>query len=156
MGFSRQEHCSGLSCLPPGDLPDPGIQPRLPVLPADSLPYESPEKPLMMHYKHKYFKILLYCYFEQILLKQKQSYIYELYVNIHATCVCMCGKSLQLCLTLCDAMDSSSLSGSSVHGTLQARTLERVAMPSSRDSSRPRDWTLIFYTSCIGRRVLYH
>ena len=25
MGFSRQEHCCGLSCPPPGDLPDPGI-----------------------------------------------------------------------------------------------------------------------------------
>ena len=28
MGFSRQEHCSGLPCPPPGDLPDPGIKPR--------------------------------------------------------------------------------------------------------------------------------
>ena len=27
MGFSRQEHWSGLPCLPPGDLPDPGIKP---------------------------------------------------------------------------------------------------------------------------------
>ena len=27
MGFSRQEHWSGLPCLPPGDLPDPGIEP---------------------------------------------------------------------------------------------------------------------------------
>ena len=27
MGFSRQEHCSGLPCPPPGDLPDPGIKP---------------------------------------------------------------------------------------------------------------------------------
>ena len=27
MGFSRQEHWSGLSCLPPGDPPDPGIKP---------------------------------------------------------------------------------------------------------------------------------
>ena len=27
MGFSRQEYWSGLSCPPPGDLPDPGIQP---------------------------------------------------------------------------------------------------------------------------------
>ena len=27
MGFSRQESCSGLLCLPPGDLPDPGIKP---------------------------------------------------------------------------------------------------------------------------------
>ena len=34
-----------------------------------------------------------------------------------------------------------SLPGSSVHGMLQARILERVAMPSSRGSSRPRDWT---------------
>ena len=28
MGFSRQENWSGLSCPPPGDLPDPGIEPE--------------------------------------------------------------------------------------------------------------------------------
>ena len=44
----------------------------------------------------------------------------------------------QLCQTLCDLMDCSPL-GSSVHGILQARILESVAMPSSRASSRPRD-----------------
>ena len=27
MGFSRQENWSGLPCCPPGDLPDPGIEP---------------------------------------------------------------------------------------------------------------------------------
>ena len=27
MGFSRQEHCSGLPCLPAGDCPYPGIKP---------------------------------------------------------------------------------------------------------------------------------
>ena len=43
-------------------------------------------------------------------------------------------KSLQSCLTLCDSMDCS-LPGSSVHGILQARILEWVAMPSSRESS---------------------
>ena len=47
-------------------------------------------------------------------------------------------KSLQSCLTLCNPMDCS-LPGSSVHGILQARVLEWVAMPSSRGSSRPRD-----------------
>ena len=47
-------------------------------------------------------------------------------------------KSLQSCPTLCDPMDCS-LPGSSVHGTLQARTLEWVAISSSRGSSRPRD-----------------
>ena len=45
---------------------------------------------------------------------------------------------------------------SSVHEILQARILERVAMPSSRGSSRPRDWTHTSYISCIGRQVLYH
>ena len=43
-------------------------------------------------------------------------------------------KSLQLCLTLCDPMDSSPL-GSSVPEILQARILEWVAVPSSRGSS---------------------
>ena len=28
MGFSRQEYSSGLPCPPPGDLPDPGIEPK--------------------------------------------------------------------------------------------------------------------------------
>ena len=34
MGFSRQEYWSGLPGPPPGDLPDPGIEPRSPVAPA--------------------------------------------------------------------------------------------------------------------------
>ena len=40
----------------------------------------------------------------------------------------MCAQSLQFCLTLCDSMDYSP--GSSVHGILQARTQEWVALPS--------------------------
>ena len=63
-------------------------------------------------------------------------------------------KSLQLCPTLCDAMDCS-LPGSSVHGILQAGILEWVAMPSSRESSQPRIEP-ISYVSYIGRWVLYH
>ena len=34
MGFSRQEHWSGLPCPPPGDRPDPGIEPEFPKPPA--------------------------------------------------------------------------------------------------------------------------
>ena len=34
MGFSRQECWSGLPCPPPGDLPDPGIEPASPAAPA--------------------------------------------------------------------------------------------------------------------------
>ena len=39
MGFSRQEYWSGLPFPSPGDLPDPGIEPRSPSLQADALPY---------------------------------------------------------------------------------------------------------------------
>ena len=49
-----------------------------------------------------------------------------------------------------------SPTASSVHGILQARKLEWVAMPSSRGSSRPRDQTQVSYSFCTGRRVLYH
>ena len=47
MGFSRQEYWSGLPFRSPGDLPDPGIEPRSPALQADSLPSESPGDPYM-------------------------------------------------------------------------------------------------------------
>ena len=40
MGFSRQEYWSGLPFPSPGDLPDPGIEPRSPALEEDSLPTE--------------------------------------------------------------------------------------------------------------------
>ena len=34
MGFSRQEYCSGLPCLSPGDLPGPGLEPASLTSPA--------------------------------------------------------------------------------------------------------------------------
>ena len=40
MGFSRQEYWSGLPFPSPGDLPDPGIEPRSLALQADGLPSE--------------------------------------------------------------------------------------------------------------------
>jgi len=92
----------------------------------------------------------------------------------------MLAKLLQSCPTLYDPMDCSP-PGSSVHGILQARMLERVAFPFSRGSSQSRDWTQVsciaggFFTSWatreaptegsnphllrvsrIGRQVLYH
>ena len=44
MEVSRQEYWSGLPFPSPGDLPEPGIQPRSPALHADSLPSELPGK----------------------------------------------------------------------------------------------------------------
>ena len=52
----------------------------------------------------------------------------------------------QLCLTLCNPRDYSP-PGSSVHGILQARILEWVAMPSSRGSSQHRDQTQVSHTA---------
>ena len=51
-----------------------------------------------------------------------------------ALSACLHAKSLQSYPTLCDPMDCSP-PGSSVHGILQARTLQWVAIPSSRGSS---------------------
>ena len=42
MRFSREEYWSGLPCPPPGDFPDPGIEPRSPALQVDSLLFEPP------------------------------------------------------------------------------------------------------------------
>ena len=69
--------------------------------------------------------------------------------------MCVCAKLLQSYLTLCDPMDCSP-TDSSVHGVLQARRLEWVAVAFFWGFSRPRDWTHISYVSCIGRQVLYH
>ena len=82
-------------------------------------------------------------------------YIYLIY-DIYAV-MCLVAPS---CLTLCDPMDYS-LPGSSVHGILQARILEWVAMPSSRGSSQPRVQTQVsgiidrFFTIWATREAPY-
>ena len=55
----------------------------------------------------------------------------------------------------CDPMDCNP-TGSSVHGILQARILEWVAISYSRGSSRPWDQAPILCISCIGRQILNH
>ena len=62
---------------------------------------------------------------------------------------------VQSCPTLCDPVDCSLL-GSSVHGILQARILEWVAIPFSRGSYQPRNRTHISCVSSFGRHILYH
>ena len=69
--------------------------------------------------------------------------------------VLCCAKLLWSCQILCESMDCNP-PGSSVHGILQARILEWIAMPSSRGSSWPRDGTWVPYVSSIGRQILYH
>ena len=78
------------------------------------------------------------------ILKRGDIYIYA----------CVHAKSLQSCLTL-EHYDYSP-PGFSVHGILQARILEWVAVPSARRSSWLREWTSVSCISCFGRWVLYH
>ena len=58
MEFFRQEYWSGLSFSSPGELPDPGIEPRSPALQADFLLSETPEKLSIISY-YRLFQFLL-------------------------------------------------------------------------------------------------
>ena len=69
-------------------------------------------------------------------------------------CVCVCVLVAQSCLTVCNAMDYSPTS-SSVHGILQSRILEWVAVPFSRGSSRPRDQTWIWQIYSLLSEPMY-
>ena len=66
-------------------------------------------------------------------------------------CICVYVLHIQLCPTLCDPMNCS-LPGSSVHGILQARIWEWVAIPFSGRSSQPRDQThhLLHLLHCLA------
>ena len=68
-------------------------------------------------------------------------------------CVCVCVHSVaQSCRTLCN-IKGCSPPGSSVHGISQTRTLEWVAVSSSRGFPQSMDQTQV---SCIGKWILYH
>ena len=66
-------------------------------------------------------------------------WVIQVSINNYSDCVCVC-LVVQSCLTLCDPVNCSPPS-SSVHGILQARILEWGAIPFSRGSSQPKDWT---------------
>ena len=116
--------------------------------------------------RSKIFICFLFFFLKHILLIQKKNkmlncfkaylrpkVIFPSYIkDFEIYCVCMlsCFSHVQLFATFW------SPPGSSVHGILQARILEWVAMPSTMGSSRPRDRTWVFYISCTGRQVLCH
>ena len=74
--------------------------------------------------------------------------------------MCVPAKSLQLCRTSCDPMDCSP-TGSSVHGILQTRRLEWVAISTPGGPSWPRHWTRVsfiagrFFTTEPPGKYLY-
>ena len=165
MGFSRQDYQSGLPCPPPGDLTEPQDQTRdscISCITGTSLPTEPPGMPVKslkcahctqvsfffsfwkwhfdnnLHSSHQdgkeYSLVGLTPVSAHLYLSGSQKpglgfkgcNLPQVKVKVLVT---------QLCPTLCHPMDCSS-PVSSIHGILQARILEQVAMPSSRGSSQ--------------------
>ena len=131
MGFSRQESWSGLPCPPPGDLPNPKIEPRCPAFLADCLPSEPPGKPIYM-----LLLLLLLSRFSHVrphrwkltrLPGPWDSPGKNTGVGCHFLLQCMKVKSesevAQSCPIPSDPMDCSP-PGPSFHGIFQARVLE--------------------------------
>ena len=89
MGFSRQEYWSGLPCPPPGDLPDPGIEPeslRFLHWQVDSLPLAPPRKPLQWFEKNPK------CINRWVLVQAThllQKYIFYHYIIYHIKYICV-------------------------------------------------------------------
>ena len=125
--FPRQEYCSGLPFPSPGDLPDPGIEPRSPILQADSLPAKPQGKPKntgvgSLSLLQKIFPIqeanqgLLHC--RWILyhwaIREAQPLLY-IFTSVQFSSV------TQSCLSLCDLMDCR-MPGFPVHHQLPELT----------------------------------
>ena len=93
------------------------------------------------------------CLFQFYSLKYERNMIT---LNILPVCVCVCVYvcvCAQSCLTLCDPIDCG-LAGSSVHGIVQARILEWVAISYSRDLPEQGIKPMIPRASCIAGGLL--
>ena len=123
MEFSRPEYWSGLPFPPPGDLLAGHVYVLLLIL-------------LLGAFTCNQGSLQGNCFHLQILSKSFK--IIDISIAVLSW----------LSLALCNPMDCSP-PGSSVHGILQARILEWVAISSSRGSSQPRDRTQV---SCIAGR----
>jgi len=80
-------------------------------------------------------------------------FLFVLLQSVVCCVVLCCVVCPQSCLTCCNPVDCSP-PGFSVHGILQARTVEWVAISFSRGFSQCRDWTCVSYISCLGRQIL--
>ena len=112
----------------------PGIKPMPPAVQGERLNHWTTSEVLILYY----FK----CIFSLRYFILCLCYLFFFFFHYHHHGISQVFKMLvaQLCLTFCDPMDCS-LPGSSVHGILQARIVEWVAISFSKDSSWSRDRT---------------
>ena len=93
----------------------------------------------------------------QTLRKMRNWSVYKVAPSLEGCELCLVAQS---CPTLCDPMDSN-LPGSAVHGILQAKIVEWVAISFSRGFSQPRDQTQVsriaggFFTVWATREALF-
>ena len=157
MGFFRHEYWSGLSFPSPGDLPNQGSNLRLQAVQADSLPTEPPDHRRTVWRGLKTLKVELPCepaipllgiYLKKTLIWKDtciSMFIAPLFIIVKTEKQCKC-PSTESHVQRCNSMDCSQ-PGSSVHGILQARILNCVAVSFFRGFSWPMDR---IWVSCIA------
>ena len=142
LGFSRQEHWSGLPFPSPMHESESGVAQLCPTL-SDPMDCSSPGSSVHGIFQARVLEwdaiafsgiISRFCF-------SINSWPSWLFISIYLPLLVT-----QSCPALCNPIDYS-LPGSSVHEILQARIAKWVAIPFSRVSSRPRDWT---WVSCIA------
>ena len=178
MGFSRQEYWSRLLFPFPGGLPDPGIESASLVSPALAVGFSTSAPPGNQDYAILWRSDWTYDFWVALLIHFILLLVSVLYLSDRhwlnfvvlvplqtkgsSLLRYVCAESLShvlLFLTPKRLVDYSS-PVSSVHGILQARILKWVAIPFSRGSSQPRDWTWVshsagrFFTTWATREAL--
>ena len=129
-GIHQTRILEWVECPPPGELPDSGIKPLSLVSPA-----------------------LAGGFFITMATWEAQKRVTSVCVCTH-THMHVCVLVAQSCPTLFNPM-AYRPSGSSVHGILEARILEWVAIPFSRDSFQPRNLTQVSCISCTAGKFFY-
>ena len=147
MGVPRQEYWSILSFPSPGNLANPRIEPKSPVLGGEFFTTEPPGKALgrdIFAFRCLKRGLVMTCLEKYAFvesLKFKNMGIYFRLIKARNFHFKVKVKVTRSCPTLCNPMDYT------VHGILQARILEWVAFPFSRGSSQPRDQTQVSHVA---------
>ena len=127
LGFSRQKYWSRLLFPSPGYLPDPGIEPMSPALTGGFFTTARPGKPFLRLKPTKISSNMKLADHKELQGDWQSNNHKFVLGTIWCILLLLTAKLLQSCLTLCSRIDGSP-SGSPIPGTLQARTLEWVAI----------------------------